>query len=110
MPVGLRSASIPVTNNAFFQLVSPCLTISAPQTHHVYSTLKRRGNDRFYVVSSWNTRLVFVGHSLHCTRNGETRDLVTLAEEILYGKLHFLPLTIFARHRFFDGFLKTPLS
>ena len=29
------------------------------QTDHVYSTLKRRGNGRFYVVSMWNTRGVF---------------------------------------------------
>ena len=29
--------------------------------HHVYATLKRLGNDRFYVVSTWNTRGVFVG-------------------------------------------------
>ena len=34
------------------------------QTHHVYSTLKRRGNDRFHVVSTSNTRGVFVGESL----------------------------------------------
>ena len=31
------------------------------QTHHVYSTLKRHGNDRFQVVLTWNTRGVFVG-------------------------------------------------
>ena len=31
------------------------------QTLHVYSTLKRRGNIRFHVVSTWNTRGVFVG-------------------------------------------------
>ena len=31
------------------------------QTHHVYSTLKRCGNDCFHVVSTWNTRGVFVG-------------------------------------------------
>ena len=31
------------------------------QTHHVYSTLKRCGNDRFHVVSMWNTHGVFVG-------------------------------------------------
>ena len=29
-------------------------------THHVYSTLKRRGNDCFHVVSMWNTCGVFV--------------------------------------------------
>ena len=32
------------------------------QTLHVYSTLKRRGNERFHVVSTWNTRGVFVGN------------------------------------------------
>ena len=31
------------------------------QTHHVYTTLKRRGNDRFHVVSTWNIRGVFEG-------------------------------------------------
>ena len=31
------------------------------QTNHVYSTLKRRGKGRFQVVSTWNTRGVFVG-------------------------------------------------
>ena len=30
------------------------------QTHHVYSMLKQRGNKRFHVVSTWNTRAVFV--------------------------------------------------
>ena len=32
------------------------------QTHHVYSTLKRRGSSCFHVVSTWNTRGVFVGY------------------------------------------------
>ena len=31
------------------------------QTHHVYSTLNRRGSSRFHVVSTWNTRDAFVG-------------------------------------------------
>ena len=31
------------------------------QTHHVYSTLKRRGNNHFHVVSTWNICGVFVG-------------------------------------------------
>ena len=30
------------------------------QTHHVDSTLKRRGNGRFHVVSMWNPHVVFV--------------------------------------------------
>ena len=28
--------------------------------HHVYFTLKGRGNGRFHVVSTWNTRGLFV--------------------------------------------------
>ena len=39
-------------------------TITVLQTHHVDSTLKRRGNDCFHVVSTWNPRGVFVGREL----------------------------------------------
>ena len=31
------------------------------QIHHVDSRLKRRGSDRFHVVSTWNPRDVFLG-------------------------------------------------
>ena len=31
------------------------------RTHHVDSTLKRCGNDRFHVVSTWNSHDVFIG-------------------------------------------------
>ena len=34
------------------------------QKHHVDSTLKRRGNGHFHVVSSWNPRGVFVGNMI----------------------------------------------
>ena len=34
------------------------------QTYHVYSTLKQRGNGRFYVVSTCNTRGMFVGFTV----------------------------------------------
>ena len=34
------------------------------QTHHMYSTLKRRGNDSSRGVSAWNTRGVFVGNDM----------------------------------------------
>ena len=34
------------------------------QTNHMYFTLKWHGNDRFRVVSTWNTRGVFVGLTL----------------------------------------------
>ena len=37
------------------------LAFTSLQTHHVDSTLKRRGNGRFHVVSTWNPRGVFVG-------------------------------------------------
>ena len=36
-------------------------TDTSLQALHVYSTLKRRGNDCFYVISTCNTRGVFVG-------------------------------------------------
>ena len=42
-----------------FQIIFLLLSL---QTHHVYSTFKRCGSDRFYVVSTWNTRVVFVGY------------------------------------------------
>ena len=31
------------------------------QTHHLDSKLKRRGNGRFHVYSTWNSRGVFAG-------------------------------------------------
>ena len=52
-------ASILVANTEItfvYNFVAPSL-----QKHHVNSTLKRRGNDRFHVVSTWNPRGVFVG-------------------------------------------------
>ena len=41
----------------------PCHKDTTQQTHHVYSTLKPRRNDCFHVVSTWDTRGVFVGLS-----------------------------------------------
>ena len=38
-----------------------CLYCCSLQTHHVDSTLKRRGNSRFHVVSTCNPRGVFIG-------------------------------------------------
>ena len=38
--------------------------VATLQTHHVYSTLKGRGNDRFHVVLTRNTRGVFAGNAL----------------------------------------------
>ena len=34
--------------------------VTSLQTHHMDSTLKRRENDRFDIVSRWNPRGVFV--------------------------------------------------
>ena len=34
--------------------------VTSLQTYHMYSTLKRCGNGRFYIVSKWNTLGVFV--------------------------------------------------
>ena len=34
-------------------------------SHHVDSTLKRRGKDHFHVVSTWNPRGVFVGYTVN---------------------------------------------
>ena len=41
-----------------FTAIEMISDISFLQTHHVDSTLKRRGNDRFHVVSTWNPRSV----------------------------------------------------
>ena len=49
------------------------------QTHHVYSTLKRRGNDRFNIVSTWNTQGVFVGWNI-------TVSVISFKEKWLYRK------------------------
>ena len=52
--------------NFFFQRYYAVVIILTPpaktlQTHRVDSTLKRRGNDRFLIVSTWNPRGVFTG-------------------------------------------------
>ena len=39
------------------------------QTHHMDSTLKRRGNGRVHVVSMWNPLGVFVGFISHPMRD-----------------------------------------
>ena len=41
----------------------PCHKDTTQQTQHVYSTLKPRRKDCFHVVSTWDTRGVFVGLS-----------------------------------------------
>ena len=45
---------------SFFIRIPKFQRASSLQTHHVYSTLKRCGNDRFHVVSTFNSRGVFV--------------------------------------------------
>ena len=51
-----------------FPIVKLKLDLASLQTYHVYSTLKRRGSGRFYVVSTWNTRGVFGGDVIRATR------------------------------------------
>ena len=41
-------------------LLRSLLQLASLQTH-VYSTLKRRGNDRLYVILTWNSGVIFVG-------------------------------------------------
>ena len=53
---------------AVIRLIEKKTKIKALQTLHVYSTLKRRGNERFHVVSTWNTRRVFVGRFIQNCR------------------------------------------
>ena len=52
------------------------------QTHHVDSTLKRRGNDRFHVVLTWNPRGVFVGIAIH--HNGQ-KEKNALNKTLIYN-------------------------
>ena len=77
------------------------------QTHHVDSTLKRRGNGRFHVVSTWNPHGVFVGNiefklflnsldsnttnitediSVHCSNRKHTQKITPAREKVLKRK------------------------
>ena len=49
---------------------------TALQTHHVDSTLKRCGNGRFHVVSTWNPRGVFVGWILYKLENSDDKVMI----------------------------------
>ena len=55
------SVSRPHPQNCYKYFSQPYLMVVPLQTHHAYSTLKRRGNGRFLVTSTWNTRGVFAG-------------------------------------------------
>ena len=50
----------PLYQSLFFNKVAVYKETLALQTHHADSVFRRRGNDRFHVVSTWNTRGVFV--------------------------------------------------
>ena len=52
---------MPVTTLLVPPRIADRVKVNSLQTHHVCSTLKRRGNARFHVVSTWNTHGVFVG-------------------------------------------------
>ena len=51
--------------NRFSETTAQSTTL---QTHYMDSTLKRRGNDRFHVLSTWNPRGVFVGYVCQLSR------------------------------------------
>ena len=46
----------------FYYFLGLAFSVRTLQTPHMYSTLKRRGNECFHVISTWNTRVVFVGN------------------------------------------------
>ena len=56
------------------------------QTNHVDSTLKRRGNGRFHVVSTWNPRGVFVGKYVENLFNLELSAIFHI-NNFLYSKI-----------------------
>ena len=56
----------------FYSRISQQGLCTSLQTLHVYSSLKRLGNIRFHVVSTWNTRGVFVGLELSIDRHQKT--------------------------------------
>ena len=47
--------------NSFIPEITFSVALTQLQPHHVYSTLERRGNGCFHVVSTLNTGGVFVG-------------------------------------------------
>ena len=53
------------------------LVLTTLQTHHVDSTLKRRGSHHLHVTSTWSPRGVFVGQG-----NGSEMTFVTGATKI----------------------------
>ena len=57
------------THNKIVTAESFLILLHSLQTHHMYSTVKRRGNEHFYVVSAWNTRGLFAGLHQMRTQN-----------------------------------------
>ena len=64
LTVIILSSAINNLSECFFPLPQESVQLNALQTHHVDFTLKRRGNSRFHVVSTWNPRGVFVEWAL----------------------------------------------
>ena len=60
-------------------LYSFCFMRAILQTLHVGSTLKRLGNVRFHVVSTWNPRGVFAGkvYNIKATRLDNDQKIKT---------------------------------
>ena len=67
------------------------------QTHHVYSTLKRCGNDRFHVVSMWNTHGVCrAGKSnMLLFESTQMKDLNHLSFTLIFGYPGLFPFQVF---------------
>ena len=69
------------------------------KTHHVYSTLKRRGNYSFHVVSTWNICGVFAVKHIQKifinTANQECyEDSLSIRKEIYEKDLHWENLNV----------------
>ena len=54
-------SKIKVLINPYFEKCFSHCWPDTSQTHHMYSTLKRRGNDCFHFVSTWSTRGLLIG-------------------------------------------------
>ena len=59
--------------------------MSTLKTHHVYSTLKRRENERLHVLSTWNTRGVSVGRLIFNLEKTSMNQTVAV-KDLLYFK------------------------
>ena len=73
---------------------------STLQTHHAYSTLKRRGIAPFHIISTCNTLCVFVGYHLNCFLQNidQNQNHSTLATRQLVFEYFIYLVYIFQLH------------